>query len=330
MTQRLTRRGKIVIGVAVLGFALGWGFGGRSLNVVVVPALVLVGVTWVYVRRFEAPTVHRHPPTHGHQGETKRFDQYVETSVGYPATVRTKTSRGLGALGSHDVVTEGRWIREDLELATRGRQTIGPTRTTARDPLGLWEREFTHAGTSTVIVFPQVRSLDGDTRLLNEFRGPTSERDRFDGVREYRPGDPLRDINWKVSAKRRDDLFVTEYAGEGAVSRVTIEAEAGTGMGDAVAEATASVAMALLESGIAVGLWTREGHMPPGFGEGHRRDLLEVLAQLESGAVPGVHGDDADIKIRGPAEGSQVTVTMAGDRITYQSLSGERTETTAA
>lgn len=317
-----------MIGIAALGLALGWGFGGRSLNVVVVPAIVLVGVTWLYASRFEAPTVVRHAPSHGHQGESKPLEQYVETSVGYPATVRTKTSPGLGTMGEHDVVTEGRWIREDLGLRTRGRQTVGPTRITARDPLGLWEREFTHAETSTVLVLPQIRSLEGNASLFGEFRGPTSERDRFDGIREYRPGDPLRDINWKVSAKRQDDLLVTEYAGEGTVSRVVIEAEAGPGMDDAVAEAAASVAIALMETGVAVGLRTREGYVPPGFDEAHRQDILELLARLEPGSVPGVHGGDADVVVRGAEEGSPVTVTVAGDRLTYESLRGVRTEAT--
>ena len=46
----LTRRGEAVLTVAVLGFALGYAFGGRSLNAVVVPAFEAeVGVAVVVV-----------------------------------------------------------------------------------------------------------------------------------------------------------------------------------------------------------------------------------------------------------------------------------------
>lgn len=320
MRTRLTRRGKVVLGIAAVGMALGWVFGGRNLNVVVVPAIALVAVTGLYVWRFEAPRVTRYAPTHGHLGETRGLDLHVESRIGYPAVVRDRTSAGLGGGKTHTIVTDGRWIREEITLDERGRQTIGPTRVTARDPLALWEREFTYSKTEPVIVFPQIRALAGDGYLLREFVGVTDERDRFDSIREYQPGDPLRDVNWKASAKRPDDLIVTKYAGEGAVTRVTISVEALGGGTDTVAEAAASVAIFLLDAGLAVGLRTQDGLVDPGHGESTRRKILEALAVLESGPIRDDHRREADIAVFSPRNSKQVDIQMGGERLPYASL----------
>lgn len=330
MKTRLTTRGKTVLAVASIAFVLGWGFGGRNLNVIVVPAVALVAVTGVYVMRFEEPTIVRHAPTHGQQGETKRLDLFVESDIGYPARVVDRVSEGIDGGRTHSIVTDGRWIRDDLGFETRGRHTIGPTLITASDPLGIWERIFTDPTTQTVTVYPQIRPLDGDGRLLREFIGVTDERDRFDTVREYRPGDPLRDINWKASAKRPGDLVVTEYAGEGAVTRVTIVAESVGPATDTVAEAAASVASYLLEAGLAVGLRTPRGHVEPGYGDSHRREMLELLALLEQGEVRADHRQAADILIQSPRNAHHVEVSMAGDHHSYSALQREESEEVSA
>ncbi len=326
MKTRITTRGKLILVVAGIGFALGWGFGGRNLNVIVVPAVALVAVTWLYVMRFEEPTVVRHAPTHGHQGETKRLDLYVESDIGYPATVIDRVSDGLAGGRAHTIVTDGRWIREDLTFETRGSQTIGPTKITASDPLGIWERIFTYPKTQTVMVYPRIRPLEGDGTLLREFIGVTDERDRFDTVRDYQPGDPLRDINWKASAKRPGNLVVTEYAGEGAVTRVTIVAESVGPATDTVAEATASVAIYLLEAGLAVGLRTAQGHVEPGYGDAHRQEMLELLALLEQGQVRADHRQEADITVQSPRNAHHVEISTAGDHLSYANLQREESE----
>lgn len=330
MTTRLTNRGKWAIGIAVAGFLMGWLFGGRNLNVIVVPAVILVLATWGYVSRFEEPRVRRHAPTHGEQGETRRLDYYVESEIGYPATVVQRISEGLEGTGPHHIVTDGQWIREEIGLATRGRQTIGPTRITAADPLGLWEREFTDADTESVMVYPRIRSLSDESHLLGEFLGLTDERDRFDSVREYQSGDPLRDINWKASAKRPGDLIVTQFAGEGTVTRVTIEAEAVGQGSDRVAEATASVAMVLLEAGLAVGLVTTQGHLEPGHGDSHRRELLEMLAVLEPGRIRMELPEEPDIRVSSPRGSRHVDVRVGSDRVSYAELQSEGSEVVGA
>lgn len=330
MKTRLTTRGKLVLGIAATGFAMGWLFGGRNLNLVVVPAVVLVAVTGLYVSRFEEPRVVRNAPTHGEQGETRRLDLYVESKIGYPATVLERTGPGIANGQTHRLVTDGRWIREDLVLERRGRHTIGPTRVTARDPLGLWERDFTTPSTASVIVYPKIRRLEAGGHLLRDFVGVTDDRDRFDSVREYQEGDPLRDINWKASAKRPGDLIVTKYAGEGVVSRVTIAAEAQGPGTDTVAEAAASIAAFLLDAGLAVGLHTAEDHLEPGYGEAHRAELLESLAVLEQGPLDPEFRGDADISVHAPRDARHVQIRVGGDSMSYVQLRAPPAEEVSA
>ncbi|MFB6266443.1 MAG: DUF58 domain-containing protein [Halodesulfurarchaeum sp.] len=328
MTTRLTWRGKGVLGVAATGFVLGWGFGGRSLNVVVVPAVILVALSWVYVSRYDRPEVTREAPHRGHQGDTRRLELRVSAPTPYPARVRDRLDDGLTGRTTHEIETDGRWLSQEIGLAGRGRHTIGPTRITAHDPLGLWEREFTDGKTQSVVVYPAVRALDrGEEQLLGEFVGLTDEREHFDAVREYRPGDPLRDINWKASAKRPGELFLTEYAGEGEVRRVMVSVEAVGSATDQVAEAGASVVSFLLDAGVAVGLITPDGTLEPAHGDAHRRQVLELLAVLEEGPLGESQRSEATISVRSPRGSGVVEVDVDGDRVPFEQLAGTGTGT---
>ncbi|MFB6152838.1 MAG: DUF58 domain-containing protein, partial [Halodesulfurarchaeum sp.] len=296
------------------------------LNVVVVPAVILVALSWVYVSRYERPEVTREAPHRGHRGDKRRLELRVSAPSPYPATVRDRLDEELGGETAHQIETDGQWLSQEIRLAERGRHTIGPTRITAHDPLRLWEREFTDGKTQTVVVYPAVRPLyEGEEQLLAEFVGLTDEREHFDAVREYRPGDPLRDINWKASAKRSGELFLTEYAGQGEVRRVTMAVEAVGSASDQVAEAAASVGSFLLDSGVAVGLVTSDGTLDPAHGDAHRRQLLELLAVLEEGPLGHSSRSEAAISVRSPQGSGVVEVVVDGDRVPFEQLAGTGT-----
>ncbi len=105
-----------------------------------------------------------------------------------------------------------------VEPQVRGVFTLGPTKLEMSDPLGLFGFEAEIGTKSEVVVHPTalaaraglaggagswgVRERDGNTR-----RGEGME---FHGVREYRPGDPLRRVHWRTSA-RTGRLAVVEY-----------------------------------------------------------------------------------------------------------------------
>lgn len=323
MPVSLTRRGRAVAAVAVLGLVLGYGFGGRSLNAVVVPAAVLLAASRLYAGTVPEPDVERVAPREGHQGEHRTVELFVDAARSYPVTLREQLADGLRGDAVHRVETDGRAVAYDLSLAHRGVHAVGPCRATATDPFGLWEVEFVVAEPDAVRVFPRVHGLDDTAALLTGYVGITDEREQFAGVREYERGDPLRDVNWKASAKRpTGNLAVTEFVGEGASDRVTIAAEARGPRADSVAEAAASVATHLLDAGIAVGIATPDGRLDPAHGDPHRRRILGVLAAFEQGHLRHRYRDEADIFVHAPESGEHVSVTVDGEDHRYAEFVG--------
>jgi uncharacterized protein (DUF58 family) len=93
--------------------------------------------------------------------------------------------------------------------ARRGWQRLARASLTIEDPLGLVSLTVTRKLGSEILVLPAARGLD-TARLANpsarsgaEDHGApeASSGDEFAGTREYRPGDRMRDIHWRSSAK---------------------------------------------------------------------------------------------------------------------------------
>jgi len=103
----------------------------------------------------------------------------------------------------------------------RGRYVIGPVEARALAASGLEYEEVTLSLRSTIVVAPQLEDIR-KARIFprrTRFRIgqiPSRRADlgtEFWGLREYRPGDETRRINWKASA-RFDSLITNETEGE--------------------------------------------------------------------------------------------------------------------
>ncbi|MFB6199080.1 MAG: DUF58 domain-containing protein, partial [Halobacteriaceae archaeon] len=199
-------------------------------------------------------------------------------------------------------------LEYDCTLLNRGVHTIGPIRVRATDVFGCWKREFFFGTTSRITAFPKVHSLYESANLLQGYVGLSDEREQFDTIREYQRGDALRDVNWKQSAKRNGDLVVTEFAGEGASTRVTIAVDPSGPRVDSTAEAAASVAVHLLDAGLRVGLVTPDSRVKPATGENQRRRILSTLARLDRGTLSQSREEEGEILIRAPQRGEHVSI----------------------
>jgi uncharacterized protein (DUF58 family) len=131
-----------------------------------------------------------------------------------PGLVRQEGSASpvsLDASGTAEVVYT-------LRAEKRGCYTLGPLEVTAADPLGIFQFRSDVAVDSTLVIYPAPAPVPplflpggnpyGASPLHSaEMRGEGSE---FYGIREYQPGDPLRRVHWRSSA-RMGRLAVVEY-----------------------------------------------------------------------------------------------------------------------
>jgi uncharacterized protein (DUF58 family) len=204
------------------------------------------------------------------------------------------------SLGSYERVT----IRRKLTALARGKYRLGKTRLRSGDLFGLYPSDATLDHTDWAIyVYPQIKPLPGFSLPARRPIGDSLSRIRLwddpsrpAGVREYRPGDPIKNIDWKTTA-RRGDLFVRQF--DPSVSEHTVLfVEAVTvdvpweGYRSDVLEGTmtaaASVANHALDLGYKVGIVSNgvsassasHAVVPPSSGPTQLTTLLESLAMV--------------------------------------------------
>jgi uncharacterized protein (DUF58 family) len=313
---RPTLRGIGTVAVVLAAVGLAWLFGQRSLNAVAVPAVValLAGVVQVVVA--DDPTIERDPLRPGFPGETRTVDLEIEGGS-IVVDVVDEVSSGLEADGNETSVSPPTTLTYDLAFLRRGEHTLGPTTVRIRDVFGLFQRTVTVDTTTTVVVYPELYSL-GESGQLSKLlaRATTSDREEFDALREYAPGDSLRDVDWKATAKRPEELMVTEFTGREAEGAITIAASATETAVDETAAATASIAVALRKAGIDVDVYTTSGNVSTADRQADQASVLTLLARTAPGQVDDGVWTSADVVVAGSHR--RIEVAVDGQRSDFR------------
>jgi uncharacterized protein (DUF58 family) len=185
----------------------------------------------------------------------------------------------------------------------RGAFEFRDVRVAAGEHLGVFRQHATFPVPGRLFVLPEIsrmRQVAIRPLRTRAYAGCIPARQggggvAFYGVREYQPGDPLRWINWRVSARHRHQVFTNEFEQErvadvglilDARRRSNIRGAGGMLFEYAVA-ATASLALSFLNDGNRVGLLVYGGFLDwtfPGYGRLQRKRILETLARAETGA----------------------------------------------
>lgn len=103
-----------------------------------------------------------------------------------------------------------------IPTSARGVLAVGPVSVLRGDPLGLFERTHDRRQAVDLFVHPRTTSLDGlSLGHLRDLEGlPVQQLERddvsFHALREYQPGDDLRHVHWKSTA-RTGDVMVRQY-----------------------------------------------------------------------------------------------------------------------
>jgi uncharacterized protein (DUF58 family) len=184
----------------------------------------------------------------------------------------------------------------------RGTYRFRSVHVTAYEHLGLFRREERYPVVSKLSVLPNaltMRSIMIRPLRTRGFAGPIPSREGgsgtdFFGVRTYQPGDPLRWINWRLSARHTKDLFINEFEQEritdvGLIldarerSNVVVQGES---LFEHAVEAAAALAEIFLADGHRVGLLIYGRGLErilPGYGKHQRHRILRGLAQAQVG-----------------------------------------------
>jgi len=146
---------------------------------------------------------------------------------------------------------------------------------------------------------PQLKRVSIRTRQTKVYTGNIPSRvsgfgTDFFGVRDYQPGDPLRYINWRISARYHDSLFSNEFERERVTDTwIILDGRQRSNVRSGESElfekivlSGAGLAQALIKEGNRVGLLVYGGYLRwtfPGYGKIQRERVLRALAQATPG-----------------------------------------------
>jgi uncharacterized protein (DUF58 family) len=318
----ITRRGIVVVVVIALSLAMSYQFGGRALNAIVVPAAIALVAGAIQSTRLSKPEVERSQPAPGFPGETRTVSLSIDGTNTASASITDAVGDGLLTENTHFEASVPGTITYDIEYDRRGEHELGPVTVSVRDMFGLFERTFSYPLITRTLVYPRLEDLSDEARhtlnlLFDE--AAVISRQEFDSLREYVPGDPLRDIHWKTSAKRDGDLLVAEFIGEAEEDGLSIVAEGDAGRADEMACAAASVAAYVLDSGLSCDVTAPGGHVTRARGDTQRTRVLTLFAQTPAGGVATARREAADVLVSATGDGP-TTLSLRDRELTFSDL----------
>jgi uncharacterized protein (DUF58 family) len=186
------------------------------------------------------------------------------------------------------------------QCSRRGLFTLGPTTLLTSDPLGLYTVELHDPRsvqlmvTPPVVPLPHIQVAPGGMAGEGRPRPNAPERTvSASSVREYLPGDSLRMVHWRTTA-RQGQLHVRTFDNTPLGDWwLILDANQGVQAGEgarSTAEHSIILAASLTDRGLSLGRGVglaAEGDsliwLPPGQGDGQRWAILRALALLEPG-----------------------------------------------
>lgn len=231
IAQAITPVGRFVVALVAIGLVVGPAFGWvEGWFVAVLGILLLViGIPFLLGSRSYRAEIALQRRNVVVGGEVHALVR-IENSAGrpqLPAVAELPVGAALREiavplLGPHQTVE----LPVAVAASARGVIGVGPLTVARRDPLGLLRRELTWRDRHLIHVHPRTVSLPAHAAgLVRDLEGQASRRLTdsdlsFHAVRDYAPGDAVRHIHWKSTAKT-GSLMVRQFE-ESQTARVAV------------------------------------------------------------------------------------------------------------
>jgi len=298
ITWHLPRAGQVFIIITLIVLLAAWN-SGMNLLYLLVGALISFLLLSVFfsARNLRGLNVICEAPSAVHRGESVGITVSVENHKPFLPTIslHIELAEQPGNSVGYMVKLPPRKagvVRINALFSKRGVFPPPPINLVTTFPFGLIDTRLRVHDSAEVVVYPRVRAvrpaaLDATRRVGDLPRLARGMGDDFFSLRGYLPGDDLRHVAWRISAKT-DDLVVKEMALE--TSRCVLfifDARAREGLPDfeerfeEAIEMIASLGVTMLNRQFLVGLMTAGEHLPEDEGKTQATRLLETLARLE-------------------------------------------------
>lgn len=293
----ITRRGWALIGSAVGLFIAGRILGLVQLAVLALAAILVLLAAIIWVRA--------HPPRLRARRELK---ERLQVGVQGRVDIVVEAVRSSPTLSVNDAFDGGRRAArlllaplhsgEEARAAyrfptdRRGRFEVGPLRATVTDPFGLVQRTRHVLAAEQVIVYPRVRDvlpppetggLDLD-REQPQVRSRIEPSGEFHTLREYAPGDDLRHVHWKSTARRGHLMMRQNEARRRTPVLIVLDVRPGAhdrASFERAVEACASIVTAIDRSDRPVEVMLGTGAVIGTPGRRHLDSVMDELAVIE-------------------------------------------------
>jgi uncharacterized protein (DUF58 family) len=277
-----TWRGQLALALGLISAVVGFGLAQMIYIRVAVLLLFLPLVCWVLVRRNRQRlgATRRISPPRLQVGEDATVAVTVTNNAFTPCGLLLAADQlPVGLSGQSKFVIRGLAPAASVEAqytvhgVVRGHYDVGPLTLRSADAFGMCAVDRSMTGADKLVVVPAVHALPelrrwpdssntSDTRRTTQ---PTAGADDL-SVREYRRGDSLRRVNWRVTARRGELMVRQEEHPPQSRATILLDTRAGAHIGeglDASVEfaitAVASIGVHLFDRRYSLHLVTENG-----------------------------------------------------------------------
>jgi uncharacterized protein (DUF58 family) len=333
--QNLTLRGRALLALGLIAGGAGWGLHEPAIEAVAVLLVLLpvIGVLMVRRSRFVLGSARTVQPAQLQVGSEAEVVLVVENGSRLASGVLLLEDRPPASMGEpvHLMLDRvapraQRSVRYPIMGRQRGRARVGPLAVTVTDPFGMASMTRMFTATNPVLITPRIVPLHGNGSSIGPgghgetmFRSVSARGDDDVLPREHHPGDDMRRIHWRATARHGDLMVRREEQAWHSSLAVILDTRdrahhgsGGSSTFEWAVSAAASIAIHHLRVGWRVTVLTSDGRLlaaTAGSAGVEAETLLQAFADVRLGSEPMAR------TLMSSAEGASAVIAVVG-RIT--------------